>query len=172
MDDNIINYYASVDKNILNDMCKNSKLKNLISLSTLTNINVLNKSNKLWKLKSTDKMLLECEKLRKKELKQSSSSLSNLAKIYSNNKSENVKYIYKDLETKLDNINKFVDCLYDIKNETIVSDVYQNTQKKYIKVFPEDSSIEKKKLITIDLKIDNILNIESSDDYVECYSNC
>ena len=44
-------------------MCKNNNLKNLINLSTQTDIYVFNKN----KLKDTDKLLKECQQIKKNE---------------------------------------------------------------------------------------------------------
>ena len=70
-------YYPGIDKNMLTDLCKNNSLKNLINLSTQTDISVFNNN----KLKKKEKLLKECEKIKKQELKKSSTMLSNLAKL-------------------------------------------------------------------------------------------
>ena len=100
-------YYPSIDKNILVDLCKNNNLKNLINLSTQTEIPIFTKN----KLKKKDKLLKECEKVKKQELKRSSMMLSNLAKLnqLTEMKVENIQTIYKKLEDKITNIDKIID---------------------------------------------------------------
>ena len=108
-------YYPGIDKNILSDLCKNNNIKNLINLSTQTDIQVLNKN----KLKKKEKIIKECEKVKKQELKKSSMMLSNLAKLNQDNDIktvnkeinvlENVQTIYKNLENKISNIDKIID---------------------------------------------------------------
>ena len=104
---NINNYYSLIDKNILNNLCKNEKLKYLIQLSTQNDIYIFNKKNKRYKFKNINLLLKECEKIKKKEIKSSTNLLSNLAKL-SNPNLDNVKNIYTNLENKIDNINKFI----------------------------------------------------------------
>ena len=43
---NIVKYYSSIDKDIINILCKNEILKNLIKLSTETDIYIFNKKYK------------------------------------------------------------------------------------------------------------------------------
>ena len=101
------NYYSSVDKITLNKLCSNNNIKNLIYLSSQMDINPLNKKNKKWQLKNKEKIIKECEKFKKKELKEFSYVLSNLAKLGTNTTSD-VKHIYKNFEDKLENIDKII----------------------------------------------------------------
>ncbi len=107
-------YYSSVDKKLLENMFKNNNLKNLINLSTKTELYVFNKKNKKWQLKSKDKLLKECEQIKKKEIKESSLMLSNLAKLSKINEYNSVSSIYNNLQSKIANIDKIVDCINHI----------------------------------------------------------
>ena len=109
------NYYSSVDKTTLNNLCSNNNIKNLIYLSSQMDINPFNKKNKKWQLKNKDKIIKECEQFKKKELKDFSYVLSNLAKLGTNNTSD-VKHIYKNFEVKLENIDKIITCANNINN--------------------------------------------------------
>lgn len=122
--------YNNVDKTYINNISKNSNIKNLILLSSQSNLNIFNKKNKKWSLKSQEKIIKDCESLKKKETKLSSSLLSNLAKLNSN--TNEIKNICNKLENRIENLDKIIDC---VKN------------------------------------IDEI-KTESSDSYIECYSNC
>ena len=77
---NIVKYYSSIDKDIINILCKNEILKNLIKLSTETDIYIFNKKYKNWQIKTKNKLLKECTNTKKKEIMTSSYLLSNLAK--------------------------------------------------------------------------------------------
>lgn len=127
MNDNIDTFYSSIDKNVISNLCKDNNLKNLIHLSTQTDIHLFNKRTKK-SLKNKSLLLKECETKKKKELKKTTSMLSNLAKLNNINEVK-VKNIYENLENKIVNIDKMID---------------------YIKVIDTDSSEE----------------------YIECFSNC
>jgi hypothetical protein len=116
IDKTIDQYYASIDKNILKDLCKNEKIKNLIDLSSQSDIYIFNKKNKKWRLKSKQILLKECNQVKKKELKNSSSMLSNLAKL-NNNDVKEVKNICNNLENKITNIDIMIDYINDIDTE-------------------------------------------------------
>ena len=113
---NIENYYSSVDKNFLENICSNTNIKNLIHLSSQMDFNPFNKKNKKWQLKSKDKLIKECEQVKKKELKEFSTALSNLAKLESNNTLK-VKDIYKSFENKLENLDKIITCANCIEGD-------------------------------------------------------
>ena len=116
-------YYPGVDKNMLSDLCKNNSLKNLINLSTQTDISVFNKN----KLKNKEKLLKECEKVKKQELKKSSAMLSNLAKLNQLDDIgvENIQTIYKNLESKISNIDKIIDCVKVLDSDNYI-ECYSN----------------------------------------------
>jgi hypothetical protein len=125
--DEIDKYYSSIDKGLINNLCQNNNLKNLINLSTQTDIYIFNKKNKKWQLKSKDKLLKECEQIKKKELKVSSSMLSNLAKLSNIDDSNTVKTICQNLENKILNIDKIMSCINNLEtqiNKTPNSDNY------------------------------------------------
>ena len=142
---NVNNYYSSIDKNIINNLCKNNNLKNLINLSTQSDVFVFNKKNK--KLKSKEKLLNECKQIKNRELKTTSSMLSNLAKLNNSqeiiNHSNDVKQICSQLENKMVTLDQMISCINDLNSE---SPTLQNYNIK-------------------------ILDIDQ-DQYLECYSNC
>jgi hypothetical protein len=140
LNENINSYYPSIDKILLDNLCKNPNLKTLLLLSTETNVNIFNKKKNKWELKPNNKILKECEQSKKKEVKVSSSMLSNLAKL--NSSSTDVTNICHSLENKITNIDKMIDCV--------------NT----IGPLKEVSTRCKENLS------------ESSDSFIECYSNC
>jgi hypothetical protein len=111
--DNIDKYYSSVDKNVINHLCTDNNIKNLIHLSINTELNPFNKSKKKWNLKSKRKLLKECENIKKKEVKEISFHLNNLSKL-GNNNIDNLKNIYKKSENKMDTLHKLINCINNI----------------------------------------------------------
>ncbi len=118
------NYYSSIDKNTLNNLCSNTNIKNLIYLSSQVDLNPFNKKNKKWQLKNKEKIIKECEQYKKKEIKEFSYTLSNLAKLGSNNTSD-VKNICKNYEEKLDNIDKIITCANNITVDNFTNKNHQ-----------------------------------------------
>lgn len=156
---NIDQYYSLVDKNIIDQLCQNESLNNLINLSTKTDIYIFNKKNNKWQLKSKNKILHECEQIKKKEIKTSSTLLSNLSKLNNIIDLDNVKNIYKNLENKIDNINKFVTCLNNVSflSDTKKLDISTKLKSKnasYLAITEDDFNplkIQKSKNTILDL---------------------
>jgi len=111
--DNIDKYYSTVDKNVINNLCTDNNIKNLIHLSAKTDINPFNKCKKKWNLKSKNKLLKECENIKKKEFKEIYSRLNNLSKL-GNNNIDDLKNIYKKSENKMDTLHKLINCINNI----------------------------------------------------------
>ena len=129
--DKIDTYYSNVDKKVLTNLCKNNNLKNLINLSTQTDINVFNKN----KLKNKNKLLKECEQIKKKELKHTSILLSNLARLNQVNDIQNIHNVCQKLEDKITNIDKIIDCVKVLEvNDTDVSTKSDN-MTEYIECY-------------------------------------
>ena len=146
----INDFYSSVDTNVLNKLCKNNNLKNLINLSIQTDIYIFNKKYKKWQLKSKDQLLKECNKVKKHELKSSSIMLSNLAKLNNYTCITDIKKINNQLENKLDNIEKIITYINHIDNLTNSSD--------------SNNNIDSFKPTIVDLH-------SISNKYIECYTN-
>ena len=127
----------NIDKDILDNLCKNEKIKNLINLSSQSEICIFNKRNKKLKLKSKEKLLKECNQIRKKEIKNSSSMLSNLAKL-NNNDMKDIKNICNNLENKITTIDSMIDYINDIDSETTnytFIPTIINLEEKYIECY-------------------------------------
>jgi hypothetical protein len=156
-------YYSSVDKKLIDDMYKNNNLRNLINLSTKSDLYIFNKKNKKWQLKSKDKLLKECNQIKKKEIKESSMMLSNLAKLSSNNEFNTVSTIYNNLQTKIADIDEIVNCINHIDNS---SESINNFNPNIV------NFDNKQKLINIDLNLDTKSDSSNYENYIECYGNC
>jgi hypothetical protein len=187
----ISNYYTGIDEETLNNISKNNiNIKKLIKLSTISNVKVLNKYNKTWKLKNKDKIINDCDKIKNKQLKSSGSLLTNLAKLSHNYKiKDNVRYIYDELDSKLSNINKII--YYANKIESYSEEykskeklskknkIKENTIKKHTNKentnnnkLIDNKSFDNLSIIKLNDIIKNISDTYSlSEHYIECYSN-
>jgi len=152
---NIVKYYSSIDKDIINILCKNEILKNLIKLSTETDIYIFNKKYKNWQIKTKNKLLKECTNTKKKEIMTSSYLLSNLAKLNNIQNLNNVKIIYKNLEDKINNIDKFINYINGIDIPNISNELKKTKQKLF------NSKILLTPLDRINLKLAENLNLEN-----------
>ena len=157
-------YYSLVDKNLMDNLYKNNNLRNLINLSTKSELYIFNKKNKKWQLKSKDKLLKECNQIKKREIKESSIMLSNLAKLSNNNEYNVVSNIYNNLQTKIADIDEIVNCInhIDISSESL------NNFNPNIVNFDN----KKDSLINTDLNLDVKSDSSSYENYIECYGNC
>jgi hypothetical protein len=115
MDDNnnINKYYSSIDNNTLDNLCKNNDIRNLINLSTYSDINVFNKRKDKYKIKNKKILLKECENKKNESILM----LSNLAKLNIN---------HDNINNKLDNINKIMNCLHKLNNDEKYIECYSN----------------------------------------------
>jgi hypothetical protein len=107
--DTIMNYYSSVEKPIITEFCKNVYFKNLLKLSTKTDLYLLSKRNKKWHIKETKNILNECNKKKKKEIKETVLALSNLAKMCPTDSVLQLKATNTKLEDKLIQIDSLID---------------------------------------------------------------
>jgi hypothetical protein len=143
--DNINKYYSSVDKNVINHLCTDSNIKNLIHLSIKTELNPFNKSKKKWNLKSKRKLLKECDNIKKKEVKEFSFHLNNLSKLENNN----LKNIYKNSENKMDNLYKLINCInnIDLSSHESSNNIIENIleQKELSNINPYQINSDKDK---------------------------
>jgi len=157
-------YYSLVDKNLIDNLYKNNNLRNLINLSTKSELYIFNKKNKKWQLKSKDKLLKECNQIKKREIKESSIMLSNLAKLSHSNEYNGVSNIYNNLQTKIADIDEIVNCInhIDISSESL------NNFNPNIVNFDN----KKDSLINTDLNLDVKSDSSSYENYIECYGNC
>jgi hypothetical protein len=107
--DTIMNYYNTVEKPVITEFCKNVYFKNLLKLSTKTDLYLLSKRNKKWCIKETKSILNECTKKKKKEIKNTVSALSNLAKLCPKDSILQLKATNTKLEDKLSQIDSLID---------------------------------------------------------------
>lgn len=121
---NIEDYYSSINKETLEELCKNTNIKNLIYLSVKNNINIFDKKNNI---KKKNNLIKECNQKKKNEIKSKSIELSNLAKLNETN-INNIKEIYNRLESNVKNIDEMVN--YIESND--INNIHKN---KYIECY-------------------------------------
>jgi tRNA(Met) C34 N-acetyltransferase TmcA len=128
MEDNKIeNYYKNIDKPLIDNYINNVNLKNLLALSTITDLYLFKKKKKNeWKLKDKRQLLKECEQQRRKTIKEVSSSLNDL------NKTKSVN-VTKEIKKKNENLMNKVECIDSII-ETIEKD-YPTLSEEYLEVY-------------------------------------
>jgi hypothetical protein len=154
------NKYAAIDTSIIDNISNNSNfnIQNLMKLSKDTELYIFNKKYKKWSLKSKDKLIKECENIKKKEIKKTTSILSNLAKI--NPQSNDIKSHYNILENKISKLDDIVSCLNEQNEDTIeLTNILENKDHKILD-------------LTNVLKDLSDKETDSSSSYIELYSNC
>ena len=150
------NKYAAIDTSIIDNISNNSNfnIQNLMKLSKDTELYIFNKKYKKWTLKSKEKLIKECENIKKKEIKKTTSILSNLAKI--NPQSTDIRSHYNILEDKISKLDDIVSCLNEENLD--LTNILENKEQKML-----DLTNVLKELSDSD---------SSSSSYIELYSNC
>ena len=125
---NIETYYKNIDKPVIDNCVNNLNLKNLLALSTITDLYLFTKKKKKneWKLKDKRELLKECDIKRKKTIKEVSTSLNVLSKNKSTNLVKEIKIKNDTLLNKIENIDSII--------ETIEK-IYPTLSDDYIEVY-------------------------------------
>ena len=126
---NIENYYNKIDKPIINNYINDVNFKNLLSLSTITDLYLFKKKKKNeWILKDKRKILQECNNKRKKTIKEVSTSLNTLFKNNSSNLTKEIKIKNENLFNKIENIDSLIETIektYPILYDNFI-EIYSN----------------------------------------------
>lgn len=127
---NIENYYKNIEKPVIDNYVNNLNLKNLLDLSTITDLYLFTKKKKKneWKLKDKREILKECDIKRKKTIKEVSTSLNVLSKNKSTNLVKEIKIKNDKLLNKIENIDSFIETiekLYPIQSDEYI-EIYSN----------------------------------------------
>jgi hypothetical protein len=145
----------------------NNNIKNLILLSSNTDLNLFNKKKNKWVLKNKDKLLKDYEKIKKKELKSLEQikkkelkelqqinkrelkdthySLSHLAQLGNNN--------FSVFKQKIDILDKIYDCITHIditEEQYMISN--KNTLMKHTRIIKSENNIKNHKPLPIKIK--------------------
>jgi len=125
---NIETYYKNLDKPVIDNYANDLNLKNLLTLSTITDLYLFNKKKKKneWKLKDKRKLLKECDIKRKQTIKEVSTSLNVLSKNKSTNLVKEIKIKNNTLLNKIENIDSII--------ETI-ENIYPTVSDEYIEIY-------------------------------------
>ena len=114
MENKIEDYYKNIDKPIINNYINNLNFKNLLELSTVTDLYVFKKQKKnQWKLKYKRQLLKECEFERKKTIKEVTTSLNVLSK-NKTTKIEDIKVKNNNMINKIENIDSLIETIEKI----------------------------------------------------------
>ena len=105
-------------------------MKNLIKLSTSTDLYLFNRQKKTWTLKKPEKIIQECEKNKQKEIKTITAELSNLAKL-NNLTNITVKKINNKLENKIEKLDEIIKCAKNLNknNNQNISNKFTSNQE-------------------------------------------
>ena len=164
----IIDFYKKINKPIIDKMVTDNSFKNILELSTVSEIPLLKKKKNNWFLKDKKKILKEIENTKKKKIKEMKNNLSKINIIKINDIKENNNKLISDLES--------IDLL---KNNIEDDNIYNNIRNlsllsnniKLIKKPNQIGGTNNKKLEIIKIDFDK-LNISSdSNDFIEIFSN-
>jgi len=109
---NLENYYKNIDKPIINDCLNKFNLKNLLELSTITDLYVFTKQRKKeWKLKEKRMLLKECDIKRKQKLKAVTESIHELSKNKSKDLLLEVKHKNNSLLNEIETIDTLIETI-------------------------------------------------------------
>ena len=109
---NLENYYKNIDKPIINDCLNKFNLKNLLELSTITDLYVFTKQKKKeWKLKEKRMLLKECDIKRKQKLKEVTESIIELSKNKSKDLLLEVKHKNNFLLDEIETIDTLIETI-------------------------------------------------------------
>ena len=166
----IIDFYKEINKPIIDKMITNNSFKNILELSTISEIPLLKKQKNNWFLKDKQKILKEIETSKKKKMKEIKNNLYKINIIKINDIKENNNKLFSDLES-IDLLKNNIenDIIYNnIKNLSLLSNNIELTKQPKKK---QKGGTDNKKIKIIKIDFDK-LNISSdSTDFIEVFSN-
>jgi hypothetical protein len=108
---NIEKYYKNVDKPVIDNYTNNFNLKNLLELTSITDLYVFTKiKNNQWKLKDKNKLLQECQKKKNNKIKEVTTSLKALSKCTTQNKFD-IKNKNNEILDEINNIDNLIETI-------------------------------------------------------------
>jgi hypothetical protein len=170
----IIDFYKKINKPIIDKMVTDNSFKNILELSTVSEIALLKKEKNNWYLKDKKKILKEIESTKKKKIKEIKNNLSKINIIKINDIKENNNKLISDLES-IDLLKNNIedDIIYNnIRNLSLLSNNIELTKKlKRNQLGGTQNLNNKKNLKIIKINLDE-LNISSdSNEFIEIFSN-
>ena len=170
----IIDFYKKINKPIIDKMVTDNSFKNILELSTVSEIPLLKKEKNNWYLKDKKKILKEIESTKKKKIKEMKNNLSKINIIKINDIKENNNKLISDLES-IDLLKNNIedDIIYNnIRNLSLLSNNIELTKKlKRNQLGGTQNLNNRKNLKIIKINLDE-LNISSdSNEFIEIFSN-
>lgn len=163
------------------------KLNHLIKLSQENDITIIYKSN----IKSVEKILKDCNKQKRKLIKQSALDLNELSKTTDDISIDVIKTLHNDLETKIYKLDELI--IYTKELEKEINSEFKGIDKKsesisqnipkVIRLVPlkkptiNIDTMSHSNLLELNLNINDIIKnkdsstINSSEEYMEIYGN-
>jgi hypothetical protein len=173
----IIDFYKNINKPIIDKMITDNSFKNILELSTVSEIPLLKKEKNNWYLKDKKKILKEIETTKKKKIKEMKNNLSKINIIKINDIKENNNKLITDLES-IDLLKNNIedDIIYNnIKNLSLLSnniDLTKKTKKKQLGgTYNLNIKNNKKNLKIIKINLDELNLSSDSNDFIEIFSN-
>lgn len=163
----IIDFYKEINKPIIDKMITNNSFKNILELSTISDVSLLKKQKNNWFLKDKKKILKEIETSKKKKMKEIKNNLYKINIIKINDIKENNNKLFSDLES-IDLLKNNIenDIIYNnIKNLSLLSNNIELTKQ------PKRKTKQKKKLEIIKIDFDKLNLSSESNDFIEIFSN-
>jgi hypothetical protein len=172
----IIDFYKKINKPIIDKMVTDNSFKNILELSTVSEIPLLLKKKNNWYLKDKKKILKEIESTKKKKIKEMKNNLSKISIIKIKDIKENNNKLISDLES-IDLLKNNIedDNIYNnIRNLSLLSnniELVKKPRRNQLGGTPNLNIKNNKNLEIIKINLDE-LNISSdSNDYIEIFSN-
>jgi hypothetical protein len=163
----IIFAIKEINKPIIDKMITDNSFKNILELSTISEITLLKKQKNNWFLKDKKKILKEIETSKKKKMKEIKNNLYKINIIKINDIKENNNKLFSDLES-IDLLKNNIenDIIYNnIKNLSLLSNNIELTKQ------PKRKTKQKKKLEIIKIDFDKLNLSSDSTDFIEVFSN-
>ena len=172
----IIDFYKEINKPIIDKMITDDSFKNILDLSSISEIQLLKKEKNNWYLKDKNKILKEIETRKKTKMKEIKRNLSKINIIKINDIKENNNKLITDLES-IDLLKNNIedDIIYNnIKNLSLLSnniDLTKNTKKKQSGGTHDLNIKNKRNLKIIKINLDELNLSSDSNDFIEIFSN-
>ena len=187
-------FYKDIDEPIINNMITDDSFKNILELSSVSEIQLLKKQKDNWCLIDKKTLLKNITTTKNKKLKEIKNNLSKIDSIKINDIKENNNKLFSDLESidllknniEDDNIYNNIKNLSLLSNKVELKKKYKKNKKSdfgsSIKIIDIEENIEentkentkeniKEKLEIIKLNLDKMFILSDSDDYIEVFTN-
>jgi hypothetical protein len=166
----VSNFYKDINEPIINKIITNNSFKNILELSTLSEIPIIKKEKNNWYLIDKPIVLKNITTLQKKKIKEIKKNLSKIDIIKINDIKNSNNKLFSDLESiDLLKDNIINDNIYDnLKKLSLLSSNIE-LKKKYKKDKKDKKNIEK--TVKSNIPLNNIFISSETEDYIEVFTN-